>query len=124
MPEASAGAAAARSDTASATASGVRRIPARYGAAPPGTRRLRRMITFQSISDDNRAAVEALRIDRSQERFVNKVSEAFLEDEVEPGDSTLKFGLDDGDVHVVFVMISDEVDGSEYIAHYLWKLLI
>jgi diamine N-acetyltransferase len=82
------------------------------------------MITLQPVSDDNRAAVEALRIDPSQERFVNNVSEAFLEAEEEPGGRAIQFGLYDGDVPVGFVMISDEVDGSEYIAHYLWKLLI
>jgi diamine N-acetyltransferase len=30
----------------------------------------------------------------------------------------------DDDTPVGFVMISDEVDGPGYIAHYLWKLLI
>jgi diamine N-acetyltransferase len=82
------------------------------------------MITLQPVTDDNRAAVEALRIDPSQERFVNNVSEAFLEAEEEPGGRAIQFGLYDGDAPVGFVMISDEVDGSEYIAHYLWKLLI
>jgi diamine N-acetyltransferase len=82
------------------------------------------MITLQPVTDDNRAAVEALRIDPSQERFVNNVSEAFLEAEEEPGGRAIQFGLYDGDAPVGFVMISDEVDGSEYIEHYLWKLLI
>src|SRR6187397_2352831 len=82
------------------------------------------MITLQPVTDANRAAVEALRIDPSQERFVNTVSEAFLEAEDEPGGRAIQFGLYDDDTPVGFVMLSDEVDGPDYVAHYLWKLLI
>ena len=82
------------------------------------------MISLRPLTDENRAAITALRIDPSQERFVNSVSEALLEAEEEPGGRAIQFGLYDGDTPVGFVMISDEVDGPDYIAHYLWKLLI
>ena len=82
------------------------------------------MITLQPLTGENRAALEALRIDPSQERFVNNVSEALLEADEEPGGRAIQFGLYDDDRPVGFVMISDEVDGPDYIAHYLWKLLI
>src|SRR5262245_16423037 len=110
MPEASAGA-AARRDTARTMASGVRRIPARYGAAPGETRRLRRMISLRPLTAENRDAIAALRIDPSQERFVNSVAEALLEAEEEPGGRAIQFGLYDDETPVGFVMISDEVDG-------------
>ena len=82
------------------------------------------MITLRPLTDDNRAALVALRIEPSQERFVNNVSEALLEADEEPGGRAIQFGLYDDDTPVGFVMISDEVDGPDYIAHYLWKLLI
>lgn len=82
------------------------------------------MITLQPITDGSRTAVEALTIYPSQERFINSVSDAFAEAEEEPGGRAIQFGLYDDDTPVGFVMISDEVDGPDYIAHYLWKLLI
>jgi len=82
------------------------------------------MITLRPLTAENRAALEALRLEPSQERFVNNVSEALLEADEEPGGRAIQFGLYDDDTPVGFVMISDEVDGPEYIAHYLWKLLI
>ena len=82
------------------------------------------MITLRPLTDENRAVLEALRIEPSQERFVNTVSEALLEADEEPGGRAIQFGLYDDGTPVGFVMISDEVDGPDYIAHYLWKLLI
>jgi diamine N-acetyltransferase len=82
------------------------------------------MITLRPLTAENRAALEALRLEPSQERFVNNVSEALLEAGDEPGGRAIQFGLYDDDTPVGFVMISDEVDGPDYIAHYLWKLLI
>jgi diamine N-acetyltransferase len=82
------------------------------------------MITLRPLTDENRAALEALRIEPFQKRFVNTVSEALLEADGEPGGRAIQFGLYDDDTPVGFVMISDEVDGPDYIAHYLWKLLI
>ena len=82
------------------------------------------MITLRPLTAENRAALEALRLEPSQERFVNNVSEALLEADEEPGGRAIQFGLYDDDTPVGLVMISDEVDGPDYIAHYLWKLLI
>src|SRR5262245_31987809 len=115
MP-ARAGAAVASRATVSAVASKVLRIHAPYGAKRMGTRRLRRVISLQPLTDDNRAALVGLRIDPSQERFVNNVSEALLEAEEEPGGRAIQFGLYDDETPVGFVMISDAVDGPGYIA--------
>jgi diamine N-acetyltransferase len=82
------------------------------------------VITLRPLTVDNRAALEALRIEPFQEQFVNNVSEALQEAKDEPGGRAIQFGLYDDDTPVGFVMISDEVDGPGYIAHYLWKLLI
>ncbi len=40
------------------------------------------------------------------------------------GGRAIAWGIYAGEVPVGFVMISDEVDGPEYIPHYLWKLII
>jgi diamine N-acetyltransferase len=82
------------------------------------------VITLRPLTDDNLAALEALRIEPFQEQFVNNVSDALQEAKDEPGGRAIQFGLYDDDTPVGFVMISDEVDGPDYIAHYLWKLLI
>jgi diamine N-acetyltransferase len=42
----------------------------------------------------------------------------------EPGARGLAWAVYADEIPVGFVMISDEVDGPEYIPHYLWKLLI
>ena len=41
-----------------------------------------------------------------------------------PGARALSWAVHADDTPVGFVMIADEVDGPEYIPHYLWKLLI
>lgn len=83
------------------------------------------MIELRPLTNDNREALVALRIPAAQERFVSTVADSLLEADEEPGGRAIKFGLYDGDEPVGFVMISDDVDDSpEYIAHFLWKLLI
>lgn len=81
-------------------------------------------VHLRPLTDENRAALEALVLAPGQERFVNTVAEALAEAEEEPGGRAIQFGLYDGDLPVGFVMISDEVEGEGYIAQYLWKLLI
>lgn len=81
-------------------------------------------VHLRPLTDENRAALEALRLAPGQERFVNPVSEALAEADEEPGGRAIQFGLYDGDTVVGFVMVSDEVEGPGYIAQYLWKLLI
>jgi diamine N-acetyltransferase len=82
------------------------------------------VVTLRPLGDENRTAIVSLRLGAGQDRFVNSVEDALLEAEEEPGGRAIQWGLYDGDMPVGFVMISDEVDGPEYIAHYLWKLLI
>jgi GNAT superfamily N-acetyltransferase len=82
------------------------------------------MVSLRAISDANREAVEALRVSPAQERFVSNVAESLLEAAEEPGACALYWAIYEDETPVGFVMIADEVDSPEYIAHYLWKLLI
>ncbi len=82
------------------------------------------MVSLRAISDANREAVEALRVSTAQERFVSGVAESLLEAAEEPGARALYWAIYADETPVGFVMIADEVDSPEYIAHYLWKLLI
>ena len=81
-------------------------------------------VHLRPLTEENRVELEALRLAPGQERFLNSVSDALAEADDEPGGRAIQFGLYDGDTAVGFVMISDEVDGPGYIAHYLWKLFI
>ena len=83
-----------------------------------------RTIALRPATDENRAALEALRVGPEQIRFVGSVADAFLEAEEEPDGRGIQFGLYDGDTLVGFVMLSDEVGNPSYVAHYLWKLFI
>jgi diamine N-acetyltransferase len=82
------------------------------------------MATLVPLTDANRSAIVVLRTTVAQERFINSVADALLEADDEPGGRAIQWGLYDEEMPVGFVMISDEVDGPDYIAHYLWKLLI
>jgi diamine N-acetyltransferase len=86
--------------------------------------RVQRMISLRPIDDSNRETVEALHVAPEQERFVSGVVESLQEAAEEPGGRAIAWAIYDDDAPVGFVMISDEVDAPEYIAHYLWKLLI
>jgi len=68
--------------------------------------------------------VLSLRVSPAQEQFVGSVEGALLEAADEPGGRAIIWAVYDGETPVGFVMISDEVEGPGYIAHYLWKLLI
>ena len=59
-----------------------------------------------------------------QERFVSGVRESILEVVDHPDARALYWAIYAEETPVGFVMIADEVGSSEYIAHYLWKLLI
>ena len=82
------------------------------------------MVSLRPISDTNREAVEALAVTPDQQRFVSGVRESLLEAAAEPGARALYWAVYDDEMPVGFVMIADEVDGPDYIAHFLWKLLI
>jgi diamine N-acetyltransferase len=82
------------------------------------------VIALRPITESNRAAVEALRVAPGQERFVSTVADSMREAVEEPGGRAMQWALYDGETPVGFVMISDEVDGPDYIPQFLWKLLI
>jgi len=82
------------------------------------------MLTLREITDANRAQLEALRVQPHQWQFINSVADAFVEAAEEPGGRAIQWAIYADETPVGFVMISDEVDGPVYIAHFLWKLLI
>ena len=82
------------------------------------------MVSLRPLTESDRQAVEALRVTRSQERFVSGVAESLHEAAEHPDAGALYWAAHAEDVPVGFVMIADEVRGPDYIPHYLWKLLI
>jgi diamine N-acetyltransferase len=82
------------------------------------------VVTLRPLTDGNREAVLSLRVTPGQEEFVSGVAESLLEAEEEPGGRALQWAVYADETPVGFVMISDDVDGPDYIPHYLWKLLI
>jgi diamine N-acetyltransferase len=82
------------------------------------------VVTLQPIDESNREAVEGLRVSPVQERFVSSVAESLLEAADEPDGRAISWAVYADETPVGFVMISDEVGSSDYIPHYLWKLLI
>ena len=82
------------------------------------------MVSLRPITDANRETVEALAVTPSQGRFVSGVRESLLEAAEERDARALYWAIYDEETPVGFVMIADEVDSPDYIAHFLWKLLI
>jgi len=82
------------------------------------------MVTLQPITEANHAEIEALRVSPDQEQFVSGVADSITEAADEPDGRALYWAVYADETPVGFVMISDEVGSPEYIAHYLWKLLI
>jgi diamine N-acetyltransferase len=82
------------------------------------------VVSLRPITDANREAVEALAVTPDQGRFVSGVRESMLEAAQEPDAQALCWAIYAEETPVGFVMIADEVGGPDYIAHYLWKLLI
>jgi diamine N-acetyltransferase len=82
------------------------------------------VVALRPLTGANRREVEALRVAPGQERFVSGVAESLREAAEHPDAHPLYWAIYDSDTPVGFVMIADEVTGSEYVAHYLWKLLI
>ena len=82
------------------------------------------MVDLRPIDDTNREAVLALRVSPDQLEFVSSVEDSRREAAQEPDGRAIQWALYDDEAPVGFVMISDEVGGPGYIAHYLWKLLI
>jgi diamine N-acetyltransferase len=82
------------------------------------------VVSLRPITDANRKAVEALAVAPAQGRFVSGVRESILEAAAEPDARALYWAIYAEETPVGFVMIADEVGSPDYIAHYLWKLLI
>ena len=83
-----------------------------------------RDVVLRPLTKENRPALEALRVATAQRAFVSSVTDSLAEAEQHADANPLVFGLYDRDTPVGFVMIADEVDDPDYIAHFLWKLLI
>ena len=82
------------------------------------------MVSLRPIDDSNREAVKALRVAPAQEQFVSDVADSLLEAAAEPDGRALYWAVYSDATPVGFVMISDDVGSSDYIPHYLWKLMI
>jgi len=82
------------------------------------------MVSLREITDANRDAVEALAVSPAQRRFVSSVRDSILEAAQEPGAPALYWAIYDDEVPIGFVMIADEVAGTDYIPQFLGKLLI
>jgi diamine N-acetyltransferase len=82
------------------------------------------VVSLRPLEESDREAVDALRVSPGQERFVSSVADSLREAAEHPGAHAQCWVVHDGDTPVGFVMIADEVDGPDYVPHYLWKLLI
>jgi diamine N-acetyltransferase len=82
------------------------------------------MVALRPLSESNRQAAEALRVAPGQARFVSGVAESLREAAEHPGAHAVCRVVYDDETPVGFVMVADEVDGPDYIPHFLWKLLI
>ena len=82
------------------------------------------MVSLREITQSNRDAIEALRVAPGQERFVSSVSQSLREAAEHPGAHAIPWAVYADNDPVGFVMIAAEVEGSDYVPHYLWKLLI
>jgi diamine N-acetyltransferase len=82
------------------------------------------VVSLRPLSESNRQAVEALRVSPSQARFVSGVAESLREAAEHPDARALYWVVYAEGTPVGFVMIAGEVGSSDYIPHYLWKLLI
>jgi diamine N-acetyltransferase len=81
-------------------------------------------VMLRPLTEENRPALEALRVATAQGAFVSSVTDSLAEAERYADANPLIFGLYDRETPVGFVMIADEVDDPDFIAHFLWKLLI
>jgi diamine N-acetyltransferase len=85
------------------------------------------VVSLREITDDNRAAIEALVVTEVQSDYVASVSESLLEAVEHPDAKPWSRAIYADDDPVGFVMISDgiEVDDARYVGpYYLWRLLV
>ena len=81
-------------------------------------------VSLRPITDANRREVEALRVSPAQQEFVSDVVESLREAAEHPGAHAIAWAIYAGEAPVGFAMIADEVDSSDYLPQFLWKLLI
>jgi diamine N-acetyltransferase len=85
------------------------------------------VVSLREITEDNRAAVEALAVTEEQSRYVASVAESLVEAAQLPDAKPWYRAVYADDEPVGFVMISDgiTVDNPEYVGpYYLWRLLV
>jgi diamine N-acetyltransferase len=82
------------------------------------------VVSLRPITDENRETVESLAVTPAQGKFVSSVRESILEAAQEPDARAIYWAVYADETPVGFVMIADEVGSPDYIAHFLWKLLI
>jgi diamine N-acetyltransferase len=82
------------------------------------------VLTLRPVDESNKTELEALRTSPAQERFVSTVAHSLLEAVEAAECRAIAWGVYDGETPVGFVMIADEVDSSDCIPQFLWKLLI
>ena len=85
------------------------------------------VLSLREITDDNRAAVEALGVTEEQSHYVAGVTDSLAEALEFPDAKPWYRAVYADDEPVGFVMISDgiTVDNPEYVGpYYLWRLLI
>ncbi|MFD4676765.1 GNAT family N-acetyltransferase [Lentzea sp. NPDC058450] len=83
-------------------------------------------IRLVEVTDANRAAVAAVRVDPAQERFVASVEKSFQHAAENPAARPWFRAVCDGDVPVGFVMLSWNVEpgAGVYGPYFLWRLLV
>jgi diamine N-acetyltransferase len=85
------------------------------------------VVSLREITEDNRAAVEALVVTEEQSQYVASVVESLAEAEELPDAKPWYRAVYADDKPVGFVMISDgiTVDNPEFVGpYYLWRLLV
>ncbi len=84
------------------------------------------LVELREITEENRAAVERLRVSAAQARFIDSVAKSLREAEDSPEAQPWYRGVYEDDVPVGFVMIGEAAVGDNRYPwrYFLWKLLI
>jgi diamine N-acetyltransferase len=80
-------------------------------------------VTLREVTDDNRAAVENLRVAPGQERFVATVTKSFADAAAAERYPFLR-AIYAGDEPVGFLMVHQDDDPAASFQHFLWRFLI
>jgi diamine N-acetyltransferase len=101
--------------------------PAAQPHRPGGGESAAPVVSLREITEDNRAAVEALAVTEEQSFYVASVTKSLQDAEEYPDAKAWYRAVYAGDEPVGFVMISDgiTVDDPTYVGpYYLWRLLV